>query len=98
MQSLCLLLLMSSLWSLAEAGQRKKRKGLCGDAFGTDNAFCDTCLSGSSTVDTQQRGPIQLRDLKLNDLVLTYTPGVGSHFTEVSFTPTTYPNPFQNQW
>jgi len=40
------------------------------------------CLSGSSTVHTRQRGPIQLRDLKLNDSVLTYTPGVGSHFTE----------------
>merc|ERR1711909_168274 len=40
------------------------------------------CLSGSSTVDTQHRGPIQVRDLKLNDSVLTYTPGVGLHFTE----------------
>jgi len=40
------------------------------------------CLSGSSTVYTRQRGPIQLRDLKLKDTVLTYTPGVGTHFTE----------------
>lgn len=40
------------------------------------------CLSGSSTVYTRLRGPIQLRDLKLNDSVLTFTPGVGSHFTE----------------
>jgi len=40
------------------------------------------CFSGSSMVDTEQRGQIQLRDLKLNDSVLTFTPGVGSHFTE----------------
>merc|ERR1712025_26701 len=40
------------------------------------------CLSGSSTVYTRQRGPIQLRDLKLKDTVLTFTPGVGTHFTE----------------
>merc|ERR1712025_1216456 len=40
------------------------------------------CLSGSSTVYTRQRGPIQLRDLKLRDTVLTFTPGVGTHFTE----------------
>merc|ERR1712025_538798 len=40
------------------------------------------CLSGSSTVYTRQRGPIQLRDLKLRDKVLTFTPGVGTHFTE----------------
>ena len=45
------------------------------------------CLSGSLTVYTRQHGPIQLRDLKLKDTVLTYTPGVGTHFTEVSFTP-----------
>ena len=45
------------------------------------------CLSGSSTVYTRQRGPIQLKDLKLKDTVLTFTPGVGTHFTEVSFTP-----------
>ena len=44
----------------------------------------DICFSGSSMVDTKQRGQIQLRDLKLNDSVLTFTPGVGSHFTEVS--------------
>merc|ERR1712025_1217609 len=40
------------------------------------------CLSGSSTVYTRQRGPIQLRDLKLRDKVLTFTTGVGTHFTE----------------
>merc|ERR1712025_290604 len=38
------------------------------------------CFSGSSSIDTQH-GIIQLRDLKLNDSVLTYTPGVGTHFT-----------------
>ena len=54
------------------------------------------CLSGSSTVDTQQRGPIQVRDLKLNDSVLTFTPGVGLHFTEVSFTSKT--RIFRNVW
>merc|ERR1711874_85476 len=39
------------------------------------------CFSGSSTVDTQ-RGLIQLRHLKLNDSVLTLTPGLGRHYTE----------------
>merc|ERR1712179_542880 len=38
------------------------------------------CFSGSSKVETQH-GLIQLRDLKLNDSVLTHTPGVGTHFT-----------------
>merc|ERR1712179_546757 len=82
MQGRCFLLLISSSWCLVnvQAGitdsdewdeQRVIIPGVPGG-----------CLDGSSMVDSQQRGRIQLRDLKLNDSVLTYTPGVGSHFTE----------------
>merc|ERR1712025_1493930 len=67
MQGLCLPLLITS--SMARHGKPTGHVGY-------------VCLSGSSTVETQQRGPIQLRDLKLNDSVLTFTPGAGLHFTE----------------
>ena len=40
------------------------------------------CFSGSSTVQTPN-GVITINKLRLNDLVLTYTPGVGTHYTEV---------------
>merc|ERR1712179_718514 len=76
MQGRCFLLLISSSWCLlvnVQAGTRDSERAV---------PIPPACLDGSSMVDTQQRGPIQLRDLKLNDLVLTYTPGVGPHFTE----------------
>ena len=75
MQGLCLLLLITP------------SMGRHGKPTGHNDYYC---LSGSSTVETQQRGPIQLRDLKLRDKVLTFTPGVGTQFTEVSFTPKSF--------
>ena len=46
-------------------------------------AFCgDTCFSSSSTVQTPS-GVIAIKNLRLNDSVLTFTPGVGAHYTEV---------------
>merc|ERR1712179_128138 len=92
MQGRCLLLVISSSWCLVnvQAGIRDPDQ-IDDQRFGLIHPELpqyppggppDGCLDGSSMVDTQQRGPIQLRDLKLNDLVLTYTPGVGSHFTE----------------
>merc|ERR1712179_203199 len=80
MQGLCLLLLVTSSFSLLQAGLRDG--GGEPENWSRYVSNLPECLSGSSTVDTQQRGPIQLRDLKLNDSVLTFTPGVGLHFTE----------------
>jgi len=65
--------------SAKDGSMRKLYTGMKG---GNDYGDYGGCLSGSSTVYTRQRGPIQLRDLKLKDTVLTYTPGVGTHFTE----------------
>ena len=42
---------------------------------------CD-CFSSSSTVQTPS-GVIAIKNLRLNDSVLTFTPGVGAHYTEV---------------
>merc|ERR1712179_177712 len=70
---------------LAGSGQRTARNGQRIDVeagVATRDNNLNLCFSGSSMVDTKQRGQIQLRDLKLNDSVLTFTPGVGSHFTE----------------
>merc|ERR1712179_494384 len=80
MQGLCLLLLITSSFSLLQAGLRDG--GGEPENWSRYVSNLPECLSGSSTVDTQQRGPIQLRDLKLSDSVLTFTPGVGLHFTE----------------
>ena len=41
-----------------------------------------TCFSSSSTVQTPS-GVIAIKNLRLNDSVLTFTPGVGAHYTEV---------------
>ena len=43
------------------------------------------CFSSSSTVQTPS-GTIGIRNLRLNDSVLTFTPGLGAHYTEVEFT------------
>ena len=44
--------------------------------------WMDLCFSGSSEVKTPN-GVVSMKDLRLNDVVLTYTPGMGTHFTEV---------------
>ena len=41
------------------------------------------CFSGSSTVETEERGNIPIGNLRLGDNVLTYTHGKGVHYTEV---------------
>ena len=47
------------------------------------SVFCfSVCFSGSSEVQTPN-GAVPMKDLRLNDLVLTYTPGTGNHYTEV---------------
>ena len=43
------------------------------------------CFSSSSTVQTPS-GNIAIRNLRLNDSVLTFTPGLGAHYTQVEFT------------
>ena len=40
------------------------------------------CFSGSSTVQTTN-GIIAIKDLTLEDSVLTFTPGFGAHYTKV---------------
>jgi len=40
------------------------------------------CFSGSSTVETEERGNIPIGNLRLGDNVLTYTHGKGVHYTE----------------
>jgi len=40
------------------------------------------CCFSSSSLITTQNGQTDLKNLKLNDHVLTYTPGVGTHYTE----------------
>ena len=41
------------------------------------------CFASSSTVQTPN-GIININSLRLNDSVLTFTPGVGAHYTEVT--------------
>ena len=41
------------------------------------------CFASSSTVQTPH-GVININSLRLNDSVLTFTPGVGAHYTEVT--------------
>ena len=43
--------------------------------------YC-ACFSSSSTVQTPS-GVIAIKNLRLNDSVLTFTPGVGAHYAEV---------------
>jgi len=71
------------------------RDGNCGGQGGTNNApggtagaggNCDQskkgdCFDSSSSI-TTQNGQTKLKNLRLNDSVLTYTPGVGTHYTE----------------
>ena len=45
-------------------------------------AAAEDCFSSSSTVQTPS-GVIAIKNLRLNDSVLTFTPGVGAHYTEV---------------
>ena len=45
-------------------------------------AAAEDCFSSSSTVQTPS-GVIAIKNLRLNDLVLTFTPGLGAHYTEV---------------
>ena len=42
----------------------------------------EDCFSSSSTVQTPS-GVIAIKNLRLNDSVLTFTPGLGAHYTEV---------------
>ena len=46
------------------------------------NVDVKPCFSSSSTVQTPS-GVIAIKNLRLNDSVLTFTPGVGAHYTEV---------------
>ena len=53
----------------------------------TSDLECDhhctkICFSSSSTVQTPS-GVIAIKNLRLNDSVLTFTPGLGAHYTEV---------------
>ena len=50
-----------------------------------------TCFSSSSTVQTPS-GVIAIKNLRLNDLVLTFTPGLGAHYTEVDSHAVSYQN------
>ena len=45
-------------------------------------ALIQKCFSGSSTVQTTN-GIIAIKDLTLEDSVLTFTPGFGAHYTKV---------------
>ena len=62
--------------------EQKKHWGLndCGTLL-LSGCDCD-CFSSSSTVQTPS-GVIAIKNLRLNDSVLTFTPGVGAHYTEV---------------
>jgi len=48
----------------------------------TVKAIANGCFSSSSTVQTPS-GVIAIQNLRLNDSVLTFTPGVGAHYTEM---------------
>ena len=50
-----------------------------------------SCFSSSSTVQTPS-GVIAIKNLRLNDLVLTFTPGLGAHYTEVDSHAVSYQN------
>lgn len=53
-------------------------------AGGVANALVSkACFASSSTVQTPN-GVININSLRLNDSVLTFTPGVGAHYTEVN--------------
>ena len=43
-----------------------------------------SCFSGSTTVQTSTKGVIPVSKLRLNDSVLTFTPGIGNRYTKVS--------------
>ena len=47
------------------------------------SAASKKCFASSSTVQTPN-GVININSLRLNDSVLTFTPGVGAHYTEVN--------------
>ena len=47
------------------------------------------CFSSSSTVETPS-GAVAIKNLRLNDSVLTFTPGLGAHYTEVDSNTCTY--------
>ena len=50
---------------------------------GNAEEFISGCFASSSTVQTPH-GVININSLRLNDSVLTFTPGVGAHYTEVN--------------
>ena len=52
-------------------------------ARGSDYLAKRACFASSSTVQTPN-GVININSLRLNDSVLTFTPGVGAHYTEVN--------------
>ena len=54
---------------------------ICDGIFESDNS--GGCFSGSSTVETEERGNIPIGNLRLGDNVLTSTHGKGVHYTEV---------------
>jgi len=55
--------------------------GGCTQVVTTTEADGNTCFSSSSKI-TTYNGQTELKNLKLNDSVLTYTPGMGTHYTE----------------
>ena len=58
--------------------------GTVGGAVSTGiSAASKKCFASSSTVQTPN-GVININSLRLNDSVLTFTPGVGAHYTEVN--------------
>ena len=57
-------------------------KWICDGIFESEKKK-DSCFSGSSTVETEERGNIPIGNLRLGDNVLTYTHGKGVHYTEV---------------
>ena len=60
-------------------------KWICDGIFESEKKK-DSCFSGSSTVESEERGNIPIGNLRLGDNVLTYTHGKGVHYTEVCIT------------
>ena len=60
-------------------------------AIAAEKAGDSGCFSSSSTVQTPN-GVIAIKNLRLNDLVLTFTPGLGAHYTEVDSHAVSYQN------
>ena len=71
-----------SIVKLLSSGEEDFRKECNPGNFIDPCGQLDDCFSSSSTVQTPS-GVIAIKNLRLNDSVLTFTPGVGAHYTEV---------------